>query len=545
MDRKHHSWRGAASIGTAGVLLGAVALACGLVAGAPAATAPAKKPPETRLLARPVPPLPVTKIQASYSPSGQPHAEEEEEDKHRMPRLPLGTGGLPRVRTQAVRPEGVRLPGPSPLANTDDLGFAVNSALPASAYSNTGNLSSTAEPSVAVNGNVILYTSNWFAAVSTNGGTTYQYVSPYSTFPQAGGEDFCCDQVVHYIPQIDTFVWLLQYMENETTHENVDRLVFATTAEVQANTWHYVDLTSQGLGIPGQWMDFPDLSYGTNNLYLTTNVFDGNDNITHSLVVRIPLSGLQGAGSLSGIQVVTNENNVYGPRLAQNLGTTAYWAAHYTLSSMRVYAWDEASSTPTARTVGIAAWNDAVTYSSTTPDGFNWLGFADSRILGATLTGNELWFAWSAAPRPATGQTQAYVEVARISTSNWSLLGQPAIWNPNFAYAYPSLNTNTDGEVGVSISYGGGTTQLSHAVGILTGTLKLVTTRTGSNGPSRGRWGDYLTIRRWRPNGKLFAATGFTLQGGNGNANSEPRYVVFGRSGDLVPTFSISGTITL
>jgi inhibitor of cysteine peptidase len=34
------------------------------------------------------------------------------------------------------------------------------------------------------------------------------------------------------------------------------------------------------------------------------------------------------------------------------------------------------------------------------------------------------------------------------------------------------------------------------------------------------------------------------LKNGAGSGFSEPRYLVFGRSGDLVPTFSISGTVT-
>ena len=42
------------------------------------------------------------------------------------------------------------------------------------------------------------------------------------------------------------------------------------------------------------------------------------------------------------------------------------------------------------------------------------------------------------------------------------------VWNPDVAYAYPSLTTNSNNEVGISLAWvGGGTAFGSHAVGIL------------------------------------------------------------------------------
>src|SRR5207244_2692192 len=57
----------------------------------------------------------------------------------------------------------------------------------------------------------------------------------------------------------------------------------------------------------------------------------------------------------------------------------------------------------------------------------------------------------------------------------------------------------------------------------------LQTTRTGTNGPSDEKWGDYLTCRRHSPDGLTWIATGFTLQGGGSRSDVEPRVVHFGR----------------
>src|SRR5579864_501798 len=78
-------------------------------------------------------------------------------------------------------------------------------------------------------------------------------------------------------------------------------------------------------------------------------------------------------------------------------------------------------------------------------------------------------------------------------------------------------------------------------VAILTGTRKDVQVMAGDRSPLDGQWGDYLTVRpvfSGPPNNtpaNLFAATGYTMNGaGDGsNRDATPRFVVFGRSGDV------------
>src|SRR5258708_2715445 len=112
------------------------------------------------------------------------------------------------------------------------LEIALNTALTQAGQNHTaGNVG---EPSAAINGDVVFYTGNWYAAMSQDGGNTFKFIDPNSMAQPADGPDvkFCCDQVVNYMSSIDTFVWLLQY--GPQSGDNIQRLAFAKTADVMA-----------------------------------------------------------------------------------------------------------------------------------------------------------------------------------------------------------------------------------------------------------------------------------------------------------------------
>jgi len=158
---------------------------------------------------------------------------------------------------------------------------------------------------------------------------------------------------------------------------------------------------------------------------------------------------------------------------------------------------------------------------------------ADGRLTGATLCGNELWFAWGSAAGGANNRPNPFVQIARINAANMSLLQNINLWDPGFAICYAGLSTNTKNEVGASFTAGGGTRFPTHIVGILTNTQRQVTTFASVRGPSDNKWGDYLTVRRNYPNDALFLATGYSLQSGSGMSDATPHFTIFGRSGDI------------
>ncbi|HEX8772466.1 MAG TPA: hypothetical protein VF735_02605 [Pyrinomonadaceae bacterium] len=384
------------------------------------------------------------------------------------------------------------------------------------------------EPSAAVNGDVVFYTGNWFAALSIDGGSTFRFVDPFTTFPNPPGMSFCCDQVVHYIKSIDTFVWLLQYTR-DSTGKNIQRIAYATTARVRTGSWRFFDITPASLGLgSGIWLDFPDLSTGTNMLYMTSNCFAGNT-WRASVVVRIRLTSFT-TGTLSASRSLSSTHPSL--RVAQNCGTTAHFVAHNSTSSLRVFSWSESSATPTTRDVTVASWSGGP-YSSVTPDGRNWLQRADARHTGATMAGNELWFAWGSARGGVNARPNPFVQIARINATNMTLIENINLWDPNSAIFYAALSTNSNNEVGASYMIGGGTRFPTHVVGILTGTRRQVTTFTSTRGPADNKWGDYLTVRRNYANQRLFCATGYSLQSGAGNSDATPNFTVFGRSSEI------------
>ncbi len=414
----------------------------------------------------------------------------------------------------------------APMADTDTITLVKNIQLNDIATSDTA--SHVCEPSCAINGSVIFYTGNWFAAISIDGGTTFKYVDPYNTFPNPPGMVFCCDQVVHYIKSIDTFVWLLQY-SRDPGGKNIQRIAYGTTAKIKTGNWKFFDVSPASLGLAaGTWLDFPDLSTSTNMLYMTSNNFDSAGHWKATVAVRIKIASFT-TGVLSATSYKSTTN--FSFRFAQNCDGTAYFVSHQSTSSLRVYSWIETSVAPTSKDISVASWVNTG-YSSTTPDGLNWLKRADGRHTGATLTGNELWFSWGSAKGGANARPQAFVQIARIKVSTMTLIQNINLWDAASAIFYAALNTNSNNEVGTSFAMGGGPKFPMHLIGILTGTRRLVITFSGNRGPADNKWGDYLTVRRNYPNQKLFCATGYVLKSGAGSSDATPNLTIFGRSSD-------------
>lgn len=484
---------------------------------------PAKEPREHRVPmhreAQPPPPRRRSGGPRPELPRTPPGEDVPDPNPSRQTRLEA-PGAAPEAETRAA-PGVAAAPSPSSLV------LVKNVALQSVAANQAA--SSTGEPSVATNGTTILYTGNWYAAVSTDGGATFQFIDPANAFPDPPGLVFCCDQVAHYIPQIDTFVWLLQYINAANQNDsNIQRLAFATTAQVAAGTWRTFDISPADLSLPAGLLDFPDLAVGENMLYVTTNAFPMTGGVRAALI-RIPLAGIQ-AGPIKPQHIISSQN--LSLRVAQHSGTRAWFASHNTTSRLRVFHWDEAAVQPAFNDLTVATWTEGPSVS-TTPDGFNWLGKSDGRIVGATVRGTELWFAWNSNAGGANGRPNPFAQVARIDTATMTVLDNINIWNKRYAIAYPALVSNARGDVGVTYAYGGGSRPPSHAVGILTGQARSRTTATGQFGPQRQRWGDYLTVRRHRPNDKLFAATGYTLANGTGQNDGLPRFVLYGRAADV------------
>ena len=203
-----------------------------------------------------------------------------------------------------------------------------------------------------------------------------------------------------------------------------------------------------------------------------------------------------------------------------------FFASHNAGRQLRVFGWPDTSNSIGTIDVTVGPWG-AGPYSALGPGGAEWLGRLDSRITGAWVSGTRAGFLWTAAAR--TGRPMPYVKGAVVDTATRALVEEPEIWNQSSAFAYPAACPNASGVLGVSLFFGGGPRHPSHVVGFRDGAeWRLVITRSGTNSPANGAWGDYLSCRRSTPQSSEWVGSGFTLQGGTNRQNIEPQYVHFG-----------------
>jgi hypothetical protein len=330
------------------------------------------------------------------------------------------------------------------------------------------------EPTEADAGNMVMYTANFFGAYSTDYGASFKRLNPEELFPNTDG-GFCCDQIVRYAPQIDRFVWLIQYGTSRSTGQNHYVLALASPAKLAADpthAWSAYAMTNGTFGLEGKAFDFPDMQVGANDLYFSFNV--EYDSAHGAVVARIPLSQLAAGDDLSFLYWPVEGRFA---RIAQNSDSRAYWVSIRNPETLIGYYADEGSNEAVYRDVGIqsqttnnyclaASDGQAVVpgFDENCPDSgpgdqgviIHSLG---SGLVSATVNRNRVWVAWTGGRNdPAGDHVYPYAEVglAAIQFPQITNAGQSAIWSGNEAVMHPSLATNADGDVGFVLSAGNG-----------------------------------------------------------------------------------------
>ncbi|MGZ3184119.1 MAG: sialidase family protein [Telluria sp.] len=410
-----------------------------------------------------------------------------------------------------------------------------------------------ADISGAEAGNVVMASGNWYAMYSTDGGATFTSIDPTTIFPNTADGGFCCDQVLQYAPSVDRFIWLMQFQPGADGNSRL-RIAAASPQDVinsKATAWTYWDLTNAGLGVAAVKdttgpLDYPDMALGDNHLYLSVDA-RASGNGTGLVVVRVPLNEIQAGGTINYRYTHPGDSlSAFGAHITQNTGDEVFWAGTGSPKdngTLQVFSWKADSDTYFWRDVALKYnWaNGAI--SSVAKDGNDWLnklnGFPKFAAIGATRRGNEVWFAWTASagdgghggfdfPNP-------HVQVVQIDVkNNYKLLGHFPIWNPDYAFAYPSLATNDRGEVGIALGWGGLQNYAQAAVGILG---DFVVWYPEASTAATTRWGDYVTVRQASPQTGMFAGFGYAIikDSSTAGVHFDPYYILFGRQSVVNP----------
>lgn len=371
------------------------------------------------------------------------------------------------------------------------------------------------EISVAENGQTVVMTGNTWMGLSTDGGANFKIINPTTIFPQDDG-GLCCDQVVQYVPRHDMFVWLMQYWQKGD--DNRIRIAVQTTANVVASggtAWTYWDFVSDVFHPTGT-LDYNDMSFGSANLYWTSQQADGR------VVVRVPLNQLAAMGTVNF--GYTAGTDALWSHVTHNATDAVFWAGHASNSELRVFSMRDADGFYSWRNVTINSWPNG-TNTNAAPDGTDWLTFESWKhyVYGNARQRGSVWFGWLASD--GGGFPKPHVQLVRLNTSTFAFEEQVQVWNPDIAFLDPYLSTNSEEKLGMSIGFGGGPYYASHAVGVW-GDFVVYYPRLSTRATSR--WGDYSTARRSGSKGNEWVAGGYTNEkDAMGNNIQLPHYIRF------------------
>jgi hypothetical protein len=356
--------------------------------------------------------------------------------------------------------------------------------------------------------NVVLYTGNFFAAYSVDHGETFNDID-VEGLCQAFGQSLGGDQVVIYLHRPNLFFWVIQ-----TTQGNYIFAV-ASPKEIESSKgtlWDSWLLEAKAFGDNLERLDFPEVAEGLNFLYMSTNFVAVKK---HSIGIRIPYDVLvENRGkTMTGGEFFNYIPNVW-LRVAQNVDRTGYFIVENSSSELRAIEWPENGKPITYFDIGIPTI-PTEDWLVSTPGGIQWLDGSTKiswKITGAALAGNNLWAAWSGARRVAGQQNNTFnfphIGIAIMDVASKSLLGQHYIWNPDFAFAWPSLASNYFGEVAMSCGFGGNLQDPQYGVIVLTGPENRIIYPISAGHSVAAGGGHYTSVRRAFPDFMKFCGSG-------------------------------------
>jgi hypothetical protein len=373
-----------------------------------------------------------------------------EYDEGKPPPVPVDPAAI--VLETPIDPDPEAVAGGVQLA-PDEIGFSI---------ANDQTILSRAprpEPNVASDGTKVLLTWNWYAAASTDGGQTFRGLDP-TDFPYAVG--FCCDQLAHYIPERDLWIWILQ--SSKSVAGNAIRVAVARgnqdfEDEIEFSYWDWTPGHGGFFG-QGAWLDRPKIAESNEHLFIAVNAYTQGEANLGALVIRMPLDQIAGGGDVQA--------RCYGTRAypvpVTVAADTMYLAAHgRTTSEIVLWRWPDAAAAPAVdfiedrdangTLVGYVGGGYACPRDGNAAT--DWCaGSSDSRPLTGWVANGRIGFAWNAAQ--AGAKPYPYVYSVFIDEQSLRVVDHWTLSNQTRAVQFPMFAPNARGDLGGVVLVGGG-----------------------------------------------------------------------------------------
>ncbi len=408
--------------------------------------------------------------------------------------------------------------------------------------------STLAETAAINNRNHVLYSGNFnHVEVSFNHGNSYHGLS----LP-AGPADApiqCCDNDMAIDEFTKTGFHSYLYLNAARTN-GVVRIFVKDPANIGRTKCTY--LIDPAGGADNILPDYPHIAVSNLHVYLTINA-DPTTGGNFARIYRFNEQQMRDCVTTS-TQTFDQDNSTIGARVWVPAGggdsrPRMMWVQHESTTTMRVFNWNAADAAPTSvvRTVAASVFAN--------PDCRGGTGNFDiiERSTATSITGFRTRCAMASGvdqtepvltcynfSAPQAGRPHAYQRGTTFRMSDSVLIAQNDLFSNDACWGYPSMSSNTRGNVGMSLAYGGRNGGGGNAVrGVVllrtpSGTESAFVSGGAANSPD-GRYGDYVTTERYQGCSAWFGATAYSWDSSPVDAadDVDARWVEFGREGDL------------
>ena len=411
------------------------------------------------------------------------------------------------------------------------------------------------EPTFASNSSLIFYTGNHFASQSFDGGKHWNFINPNIGFP------FCCDQRVIYDHNHKLFIWYIQGEDNDIREPNPDKSNYVRLAvSKNLSNWMIYDFKAKNINdakFQNMRMDYPHLETDDNFLYFTTNIFDMRaSNETKmskgSLILRFDLEELSQFNGSKPVYLHDEKARTITP--VKDAKSEMYFATFPEINSttkipddkkvIRIYQTNQ-SSTVKVQDVEIHGFKKLYRHGSDCNNATKkdwWCGAIDSRIMTGWLDNDRIGFLWHANKVVDKNNTKfnvPYIDGVILDLKNkMKEIERPYISNSNYAWAFPDVAFNGNGDLGIIAFYGNKTTPVNLAFGVYSqnsssywNMISLLNStyilkepafdpqfnkcfmESQRGDPTLNQWGDYITINKYYGNNSLWEIAGYMIYG--------------------------------